>query len=265
MALDRRGGAGIRRSGRSASSRKPKPLSGDALITALSPFSWIRADYYAETSGKVSAFLDKARPGHSLTQGTVANQALSPTVDSALGGQLAVRFTGAQQYLSSLPVASWSFFGLLNKSYTVAMFFRPTSAPSVNELLLATRPAAGGAGMQMSRGTNTSLSHQNQKTSVGMIGSAVGAVASGTPALWIVSASGPANKHTGRLGRVELASGPLSSAPDGVAQAGVLCLGARNALNSPSNMAFADLIVFDRQLSAPEIASVEAYGARYGL
>lgn len=238
----------------------------DREVLKLNPFSWVRADYYSTASGKVSAFLDKVLPGHSLTQGTAVNQVVDPTADAQLGGKMAARFVGAQQYRSSLPLAAWDFFGLLSKSYTVLFIFKPTSQPAAAEGLLGTRPAAGGAGFNLVRQPSAGLlQHVNQKTSVSMIASSPITVANGVPALWVVSASGPNNNHQYRLNRTQLASAALSSAPDGSVQGDTLTLGARASLNIPSNINWADCVILNRQATAADLATLETYATRYGL
>jgi hypothetical protein len=90
----------------------PAPVwsAEDRQILQLNPFSWIRADYYATAGGKVTAFLDKVLPGHSMAQGTLAAQVAVPAPDVSFKGRQVAQFAGAQWYDSSLPPAAWSFF-----------------------------------------------------------------------------------------------------------------------------------------------------------
>lgn len=81
----------------------------DKSVLAQNPFSWLRADYRSESGGKVTAFGDRARPGHSMSQATSGSQVSSVVTDAGFNGREIARFLAGQSYVSTLPASSWGF------------------------------------------------------------------------------------------------------------------------------------------------------------
>lgn len=241
----------------------PVVSAEDRSILALNPFSWIRADSFTSSGGKVTAFLDKVLPGHSMTQGTVANQVADPTVDATLNGQLSAVFAGGQRYASSLASASWS---VLHDSLGVSSQTVFTPISTTNGLLWTTRNNAVAAeigasltrsGGQLGRGIGNGTATQPVAFATGGSAPNNSAVkarifhgASQTPD-FVFSANGV------NITSVDYAAAPVSTAPTYTLQ-----LGARQDGTGAITANFADFLVFSRLLTAAETAVLDAYTIR---
>jgi hypothetical protein len=120
----------------------------DRELLSLKPYSWIRADYYATAGGKVTSMLDKAMPGHSLSQASAASQVPNPTPSAEFNNQPAFAFNGSTAlYASTLPKSGWSLLSdgsgsEIHVLYKIAALTDPTKT------LFATGGWYGGSGKQ---------------------------------------------------------------------------------------------------------------------
>jgi hypothetical protein len=244
----------------------PAPVwsAEDREILQLNPFSWIRSDYYASVNSKVSAFLDKVLPGHSMVQGTVANQVANPAADAAIGGKLSAPFVGAQFYDSSLPSTAWVFehngSGFENHAIWV-----PTATTTGS--LFSTDNINGGSGVGLSMGANaaapllTALVRNASSTFIINTAPPAPGLAVGTLAHYSLSyVDGAAPEYEMRFRDTLVGSGADTGAPSSGPPSATLRIGA-NVISvvQQLNGRVADMLSFKRRLSDVERATVYAY------
>jgi hypothetical protein len=87
----------------------PSLTGVDRDIMSLLPFAWLDPAAANILTGKATAFLDRARPGHTFAQATNGNQVATPTVSADFNGQLVATAIGSSFYDSSLPATAWDF------------------------------------------------------------------------------------------------------------------------------------------------------------
>lgn len=240
----------------------PVVSAEDRSILALNPFSWIRADNFTSSGGKVTAFLDKVLPGHSMTQATVANQVNDPTADAALGGQLSAAFVGTtQRYVSPLPPAAWT---LLHNSapHEILVPFVPTAGGGANRVIVTTRATVTGFTIYQNATPNAAWLMYNGPTPILFAES--GGLSAGTPTYIDDSFDGTTWSH--RLRGTLQQSGTLTGAVDPAAPEASLTLGTNSAGGQPGSFRFTDLLVFNYELSAASRDVARAYlNSRYNL
>ncbi|HEY6878365.1 MAG TPA: hypothetical protein VI299_10130 [Polyangiales bacterium] len=112
--------------------KAPKLTESDLNIMSLRPFAFLDADSYVASADKVSAYLDRARPGHQFAQRNASLQTSEPIASTNFNGQRVVSTTGAQSYQSSLPAAAWTFLANLS---TVYLPYRTASLTNTQVLL----------------------------------------------------------------------------------------------------------------------------------
>ena len=234
----------------------------DRDLLSLMPFSTPRADYYATAVGKVTAWLDRARPGHSFSQATATAQVANPTPDSALLNALSAPFLGAQHYASNMAALSWAFMhsGAGFEAYDVLV---PTNV-SATSIVWGTYGAAPGTQLLLSATANVALNAYSAAPALIASLSDTGAVANGARAVIrsTIAAAIPqaALKVNGRSEVV----GVLGT-PSATAAPGSMRLGSRNDLAVPLQARWAETLWFDRVLTTGERAIVANYfTARYG-
>jgi hypothetical protein len=232
----------------------------DRAILQLNPYSWVRADYYAEVAGKVSAFLDKVRPGHSMAQGTAANQVVTPTPDAAFNGQLSARFVGGQQYNSSLATSAWKFWHDGSGSGLFLPYMATTGAGT--DVMLSTRTGSTGAQLYRTP-AGLALYAANGATAVINVTPAIGGAVSSPTYLNARYRAASTPNYALLLRATSIASGAQLAAPAIADPQNTLRFGSDGANFSRSNIP--ELIFFDRELQPAERAVVQQYMARYGL
>lgn len=233
----------------------PVVSAEDRKIMQLNPFSWIRSDYYSSSGGKVTAFLDKVLPGHSLTQGTSANQVAEPSADSLMLNQAVVSFAGNQYYSSSLPIAAWTFMHS-GSGVDAILVLRVVSSNS--GVLLSTR--SGSTGFTLYTGASARGAYVGNGASNVVNHTAYPISPSNTTSyfrLMYNSSTTPQWRHYDKF--FTLGSGAQSTAPSsGLAEA-TLRLGANTGGGQASTFTFADLLIFDKTLTPAEILTVNNY------
>lgn len=241
------------------------PSVGDAAITALAPVTWLRADSFTESGGKVTAFVDKMRPAHLMVQATAANQVPTPTADAAFNNQLSAVFTAASvhYYTSNLPSTDWAFAN----TGPLEVFFVYTSTGTGSQLLLGTRAAATAAetGFALSRASATVYGYIGNGTATqpqtGTVGTHATNVA--TYLNWRHSAATAPNMVLDVLDGTTF-RGTFVGALGGTTPQFTLSLGARATGVLPADMRFVDALIFNRVLSDSERQTVRDYiASRY--
>ncbi len=256
---------------RRRSTRRAPSLSAAAKtsgqIAALSPFSWIRSDSFTSSGGKVTAWVDLANPSHQLSQGNSARQVNVPSPSGLFAGRAAATFTpaGTTRYISSLPASSWRFLHD-GTGCDLIIVYSPTSEGG---LLLGTKDgSAGQAGVFLqSTGGSLRLAVANGTSTIINANQATPATTLGAATYGGYSYSEAASPKYARYVKSDGSnSGSPSGAPAAGDPGGTLVLGGSGAENFLADMLFAELLVFNRVLTAPERQTMAAYmAARYGL
>jgi hypothetical protein len=249
------------------------PIEWDQVVTDLAPYSWFRPDYRSEADGKVTAFLDKSQPGHSLSQSNSTFQVATPAADAGFGGQLVATFVASSttHYTSSLAAATWKF---LHDGTGCEVFF--VGAPTSNSgYFLSTFSAGVNPGVSLIESGNlTSLRLVVLNDSGGFTVNADGAIpwagnVNGNPTYYNFSyqeALSPEYALRVRNGATYSMTGSSATAPGANNPVVTLQLGRRGNGANPMNGRWADLLVFNRVLSSAERAMVQSYIlARYGF
>ncbi len=238
----------------------------DQTITALSPFAWLRADSYNVSSGKVTAFVDKAQPGHVMQQSTPANQVATPAPNAALNGQLSAAFVtaSATNYTSSLPASAWTF--LHDGSGATVIFLWVPNTATQFQTCWATLAGTTTPGAMLENVSNASNGIGHFVGGSGVVAvnrSTAGSFTVGAATYFETSLSAAAWRTAQKGTQTGTgAPGTLSSA----APANTLALGRRANGTEAASIGFGDLLIFNRVLTAPERATFAAYAlARYGI
>jgi hypothetical protein len=241
----------------------PSLTGADRDILSLLPFSWFDAAFFNTSGGKVTAFRDRAMPGHLYSQATVANQVVDPTVDATLGGALAAVFANNEFYDSNLPPAAWRFFhgdGPGMETYDAVVFTDSAAAHIV-------RGTYGVPGSQAQGGGSSQVAAAVYNAA-GNIGNVVipSAISNGVAERLRtrITATQIALKSTGLS---EFAA-TLTGVPFAGDPGGSLRLGGRPASDATVRLTgrYAGMVVFDRQLTAPERVKIDAAMlAKYGV
>jgi hypothetical protein len=232
----------------------PVLAGADRDIMSMLPFSWPRADAYNTAASKVTAWLDRARPGHTIGQASSSNQVANPATDAALLNALSAPFTGTQYYDSSLAAAAWAF---MHGDHTAYDVFVPTDATNTS-ILRAT----------INTGTGVSTGHQ---ITIGAGSINQCAVWNGSTLLGFAAPTGLINS-TGYATRTRLSgtaleqrigatavNATLSGATAPGAPVFTFVLGTRGNRAVPFKGRWADTLMFNRVLTAAEDARVQSY------
>jgi hypothetical protein len=240
----------------------------DRQILALNPFSWVRADTYTSAGGKVTAFLDKVLPGHSMAQANASFQVVNPVPDANFNGQLTATLDTsitAKFYQSNLAASAWSFL----TSGVGAELRVVHSGGTINGGVLWSTKDGSAVGRGVFMQTSGTQMRLHMANGVAQMIDSVG------PPTFSVDAA----LHTG-FSYLEGATpsdwykfvgsgnvtGTTTAAPDPGAPLGPLTLGAAVSGSFPFDGRWTDLISFNRVLTAAERAIVQAYMlSRYGL
>lgn len=241
----------------------------DRPILKLNPFSWVRADYYATASGKVSAFLDKVLPGHSFAQGTAANQVANPVADALLNGQLSAEFISANatRYTSTLSASAWTFLQdgsgaevllTLVPTATTGQVWGTRYNSSASEIGYGSFRSGSTWYCSIGNGTptpplpNTSLAGNVTSGKATFVGTS------------FESAKTP--NFQGYVRKVATASADIVSPVSFGSPQSSYTLGGRASGTSATSMRWADLLTFKRVLTSEERALVHQYMlSRYAL
>lgn len=248
----------------------PSLTGADRDIMSMLPFSGPRADAYNTSGGKVTSFLDRARPGHTFAQGNSSLQVVNPTADAALNGQLSAPFIAANPYVSSLASSAWRFLHD-GTGQTVYLVLVPTNIAAGNQWYLSTRIANGAAGdlgfqslRDAGRVIQSVLTASAAQVTPGTMSGSV--LVSGTGcviAFKYVENASP--EYAARAAGAQYDSGNSALAPSASNPSGALVIGALTSGLGQASMRFAEALVFNRALTAAEDARVAAYMlSRYG-
>ena len=240
----------------------------DAAILALAPYSFVEADYYSVdgVSGNVAAFLDKVPAGtgikaidptHALSQATSALQIALPTADAALRSRLSAVFAGASWYRSTAVKTAWNL--LHQGPYTLVYVYTRTGEALY---LYSTIDGTTGAYMQQSAG-GVVLSTFSAGSFAFNSATATGGV--NGKSVYSTYQEGASPEFTVGENGVEVANGPSILAPGGDCEDS-LVLGASSFGALPMTENWASLVVFNRVLSAGDLAIVSARNfSKYGV
>lgn len=256
--------------------RRPARGGGriENMILKISPYSFVEADYYSidGVSGKVSAFLDKVRPGtgikaitpgHAFAQATSANQVVIPTATATLGGRLAANFNAAPYYVSNSPASSWRAAHNGNGFTSFAVFDRTTITGIQRAWSTYTDAAAQGATWVSVSGAPYCAAYNGTTITISAntTGDTTGPTYVGTS---IADADTPEATLYRRSSAIATANNTAGfNAGDPV---GTMTLGASTNGAQTLNAYVAMWLFFDRVLSAADLAVVRAYiAAKYGV
>lgn len=233
----------------------PSLTGADRDIMSLLPFSWFDAAAYNTSGGKVTAFLDRARPGHTFAQATGANQVLNPTADATLAGALSATFNNTEFYGSSLPASAWRFFhgdGNGMETYDALVFTDIANAHLVRGTYgVPGSQAQGGASGQVAAAVyNAGGNIGNGSIPAVLTNGAAVRLRTRITATQIAIKSSGVNEATSTLTGVPLAGDP----------GGPLRLGGRPTSDATVRLTgrYAGMVSFDRQLVASERAKIDA-------
>lgn len=236
----------------------PSLVGVDRDIMSMLPFSWPRFDSYSTGAGNVLAVLDKARPGHSFSQGTGSNQVANPVASANFNGQLAATFGTNKTYQSSLPAAAWT--SLADKA-AIYCPFRCTSFAGT-QIMLETWNSGNGFALSISQTSgnwNSAVYRPSAgQSTVGLPGNAINVARlyqahNDTLSLFSKATGLGTNTAAATAGTIGTTTKSLVFG----ARAGALF-----AVGESPELG----LIFDRVLSASERARVEAYyQTRYNL
>lgn len=209
--------------------------------------SWFDADNVATSGGKVVSFVDRRDGAHLLTQADTTYQAGVPSTSALFGGKN-VASLSAHYYQSNRAASAWSYLNGVSEVYIVARYnfaalgvLLETASGSTNGyLLFSSNP--GDLAFWVWRPTTLVAAGQTSLS---------GVAASVTRT--VVQSGQMGLKVTGKTE----ATSVISESTPGAAK--TLAFGARAAANSPWVGEFRSLYTFQRNLTAPERAIVEAY------
>lgn len=239
----------------------------DRPVLKLNPFSWIRADYYSTASGKVSAFLDKVLPGHSMAQGTAANQVSNPASSANWKSQFTAVFGGNQRYISSLPKIAWKFLHD-GSGFHVFGPFR-WSAGSTWQYILCSAASGGADGYVL--GVQTA--NVRAFMQVALNGGALYAPVSSNPQNTSFLAQSQYREGASPEMKLQVVANVTTmdstSAPSSAAPEDTLTWGSATMVvggNSQLTGELPEFLIFNRVLSTTEVDVVKKYYlSRYGL
>ncbi|HEY6879955.1 MAG TPA: hypothetical protein VI299_18140, partial [Polyangiales bacterium] len=235
----------------------PSLTGPDRELMSLRPFSWLDAASYDASGGKVTAFFDRALPGHSFVQQTQAYQSPSPTANPAVNGQLTATFDGAgTRYQSSLPAGAWSY--LHRNPHTTYLLWVPSSlvgdqagwstyGTSAAAAYLYASLASAGAHQASTQGNTGETVDSSGAFGTSTVGAAKCVRVSRTSADFLVHEDG-IQRYSKELGP------PGSNKASTSLMIGSLQAAGSNFLNG----ALATMLSFDRALTSAELARVSA-------
>jgi hypothetical protein len=242
----------------------PAIVGPDREILKLVPFCDFRAGAFTLAGANASAFLDKARIGHSFGA-AVAQQVVAPTPSALFGGAPAAIFGGASSYTSNLVASSWNFL-VRGTGATVFFAYAPQN-PTQNSLLLAsaTGIAAGVTGFTLfsTPGVGTIQAFAiDAATAVSSIAGPPQVQGVGTLVSWRQRDAGTPRATLKVSGSAVSTNNILLAGPSSSSQ--VMTLG--RSASDVMRAAWESLLVFDRELTSEEYAIVyNAILTRTGL
>jgi hypothetical protein len=225
----------------------------DKQILALNPFSWLRSDYVAIANGKTTSYLDKTRPGHALSQGSIGSQTPAPINTASFNGQLITSYA-THNYTSNFAASAWNFL----HDGTGCDFFISFSpeAFSSSQILFATRTTQ--AGVAFSRNPATSYNHYviNAAGQVSVLTTALALPMSiSTYVNFSLTGSNWSLYNKDALFATGSIANPLSTG----SSENTLCLGSNPATGQRFVGNFSELLIFNRALNASERLIVQSY------
>lgn len=238
------------------------PISPTVL--ALQPWSWARADRFAEVGGALDAFVDIVDGSHLyayLPRGGSSVRAPKPAPSPTTGGAMAALLNGSGDnatscgYRSTRTTAAWGF--LRTGLYDVWVVHRPRTTDGI-QIYLTSGDGGTNRSWDYWGSTTSNLARNAPEVSATL------ATNHGTD-FRIVHFRGAANggmlveRARASGTSVDTITGHTSALVD-VSTGNPMCIGMQSAsLLYSANMEFCELLVFNRSLSAPEEASVWAY------
>lgn len=234
-------------------------------VTALNPFAWFRADSYTPNGATIAAFVDKMDAAHTLAH-AAGVQANAPTADAALNSQLSATIVGPSagvSYLSSKATSAWRFLHDGTGAETFSVYVNLAAALSTVWSTFAT--AATGPGARFTQSTDAINQLNSGAATYGTVTNpGVNAVGVGFYNDWAFQqAMAPNNNLTWN----KSVAGAVANFAD-VPNPGDSSYGFRLGANSAgsTNHRFGEVLIFNRVLTAPERATVQAYMLeRYAL
>lgn len=242
----------------------PLPLTPDQSILALSPFSWMEASSYTESGGKVTAFLDRARVGHIFAQANASQQVATPVADATFNGALSATFVrlSVTSYTSSLPASDWRF---LHNGAGMHVFMPVAmTIPGTAGVLWGTR--ISGEGMQTGNSANVfNIYAQNAAAGWVILADPIGTANTSAVCLtWRHGTSASPQWSLAKSG-VVMSSAAYGAAPSNTGPNGTLHIGANGSGGGNGDFRTPGVLIFDRVLTVPEVATVSAaLLAKYG-
>ncbi len=237
-------------------------------IASLNPRHRYRASQAALSGGNVVSVPNEGFAGGQLNvnAGTLA----APTADAALNNAVSIAFTGSQSVVSSLP-ASEFIFGHNGSNCTMLLVASISAVNSGLRAVTLNAATSGTPGFSLFFTTGTTSAND-------FVGCAV---ADGLASPNLLQSHNAPGSMGGHIARVQLTAAGSTTWRDGALIGSLsparafstaapivgVVIGRTQATTGVfvSNTRFAELLMFDRLLSAPEIAAIDAeYLATYG-
>lgn len=243
----------------------PSLTGADRDIMSLLPFSWLDAAAYNQSGGLVTAFLDRARPGHTYTQGTTGLQVSVPATDATLNGALSATFAGGQRYASTLAAAAWKFL-MDGSGCEAALFMVPTNFAAA-QAYLSTYTAPGSSALQVYTNVSSTVNLYIQNASnVDFAGRTRSLAAAAAQALSFRHGTAQSPQMTFRLNGAEQTNAYLATPSAGNPSAPLNIGGNPAGVAQYMSARLAAVPVFNRVLTTTERSKlIAAFSTKYGV
>ncbi|HEY6881918.1 MAG TPA: hypothetical protein VI299_28010, partial [Polyangiales bacterium] len=242
----------------------PRLEGADRDIMSLLPFSWMEAAAHVQSGGKVTAFLDRARPGHVFTQSDASLQVAAPMVDVAFRAAATATFVRASgtNYQSSLPASSWRFAHNGEGCQIVAAVALAT--PAVSGFLFGTRISS--EGLRVGNDANAWIVAMQNTGAFPILTESAG-VADSTPVGLMFRHATAANPQWSlRRNGMQLSGGAYTATPSTTGPDASMRIGSHGSGAGAGDFRSPGMVFFDRVLTAVEEAQLQAaFLSKYGV
>ena len=234
----------------------PGPTTVSDTVTALLPFSRMRADVRTEASGQVTAFQDLSRSGHTYT--ATGTKIAAIIGSGTLAGRALAVFTGTQTYASSLAGSSWSFLHQ-NHAHEIFVVLVSTVTSGYADII-STVPSSQVASYQLfSNATTGAITSAVYGAATQYVSCSSPALADGSPVfLRVHSDLSLAPQESMTTNEATTDGQYYGFTPSTATTNATLSIG-----DGTGAFAIAELIIFDRTLREDERAVVIAYVSNY--